>query len=182
MNQSYIMTVKANIAEQLIKTDWQSKEGVLFEQYKLLVDSAHKAEERRGSSNNIFLGVNSLIASFLVHPATEILHIQAKDIPVSSLFTLVGMFVSWEWVKVNMSFKKLNLINYVMISTFEKLFPSCVFSLRAKIETDSADEKGSNVGNIILAKDNLLPIAFFLLYSIYLTTILFSLLQSFSFK
>lgn len=181
MNEEYIASIKNEVSEKLINPNFDcnnrdSSQG-LFEQYKLLVDSAHKGEERRGNSNNIFLGVNSLIASFLIHPATAILNIQAKDLPISILFTLIGIFVSWEWLKVNMSYKKLNFINYAMINALEKLLPCSVFSLRAKMETAPAAEEYANIGNIILTKENLLPLAFFLLYFIYFVTVLLSFFQ-----
>lgn len=181
MNEEYIENVKNEVAEKLISPsfndDDKDKRVTLFEQYKLLVDSAHKGEERRGNSNNIFLGVNSLIASFLIHPATAIVNMQTKDFSISILFNLIGMFVSWEWLKVNISYEKLNFINYVMINKLEKILPSSVFSLRAEIETGPNEEKCENKGNVILKKENLLPLAFFLLYFIYFSTIIFSFFQ-----
>jgi hypothetical protein len=185
MTEEYIANVKKEVAEKLINSNFElgDKEAVvsnkqtLLEQYKLLIDSADKGEEKRGTSNTIFLGINSWIASFIAHPATEVLHIQKKDMPVSILFTLIGMFIAWEWLNVNMSYKKLNFINYVMINAFEKLLPSAPFSLRAKIEAALGEEKPKNEGNAVLKKENLLPGAFFLLYFIYFITISYSFLQ-----
>jgi len=61
-------TITDKISKKLINKDFTpgyhgdsqgylSNRQLLFEQYKLLVDSAHKNEERRGNSNNIFIGI-----------------------------------------------------------------------------------------------------------------------------
>ena len=179
MKEKYIAKVKSEISEKLINPNFdpnnKEKSQELFEQYKLLVDSAHKGEEKRGNSSNIFLGVNSLIASFLIHPATVTHNLETKDLSISVLFTFIGIFISWEWLRVIRSYKNLNFINYVMINALEALLPSSTFSLRAKIEMGIASEKSSNVGNAVLVKENLLPLAFILLYLIYFVAILFSL-------
>ena len=178
MEERYIAKVKSEVSKKLIHPNFdpndKEKSEELFEQYKLLVDSAHKGEEKRGNSSNIFLGVNSLIASFLIHPATVSHSMQIKDLFISFLFTLIGVFISWEWLGVLSSYKRLNFINYVMINAIEELFPSSAFSLRAKIEMGVAAEKYSNIGNAVLAKENLLPLAFILLYLVYFMAILFS--------
>jgi hypothetical protein len=185
MDDAYAELVRSKISKKLINADFDpacigqnvvfSNKQIMLEQYKLLVDSAHKGEERRAASNNIFLSINSLIASFFIRP-TQILNMQEKDIPISIFIGLIGMFISWEWLKVNASYKKLNFINYALINSLEKLFPANVFSLRAQIEIEPQEEKPTNVGSIILTKENLLPKAFFLLYLIYFLTVCASLL------
>ena len=177
MKEKYIAKVKSEISKKLIHPNFDSndkdKRQALFEQYKLLVDSAHMGEEKRGNSSNIFLGVNSLIASFLIHPATVTHSMQIKDLSISILFALIGVFISWEWLRVLSSYKKLNFVNYAMISALEELFPSSTFSLRAKIEMGVTAEKYTHIGNAVLAKENLLPLAFILLYLVYFMGILF---------
>ncbi|HEV2524678.1 MAG TPA: hypothetical protein VGU44_06060 [Gammaproteobacteria bacterium] len=89
MLETYTTLVKNKIAAELVNTNFDpdsrnadqflfSNKQVMFEQYKMLVDSAHKAEERRGVSNNIFLGINGLLASFFVFPE-KIIHIQIME-------------------------------------------------------------------------------------------------------
>ncbi|HXH54660.1 MAG TPA: hypothetical protein VNK03_02830 [Gammaproteobacteria bacterium] len=143
----------------------------------MLVDSAHKAEERRGVSNNIFLGINSLITSFFVFPE-EIIHIHIKGVPASLLFALVGMFVSWEWLKVISSYKKINFINYSLINSFEKFFTTYVFSLKGEVEVEHEEENSHKTGSIILKKEHFLPKAFFFLYFSYFVLIVSYFLNS----
>jgi hypothetical protein len=151
-----------------------SNKNLMFEQYKLLVDSSHKIEERRASSNNIFIGINTLLITILVqiHPK------QLGDVEVGNIITLlclilIGILISWDWLKVIASYKKLNSLNYSLIEAFENLLPTYVFSLRGKMEAEEADSsKPSSRANIILISENLLPKAFVLIYSIYFLTIL----------
>lgn len=174
MNEVYIAQIKNKIAQKLINSDFDpnAKNSVFIDQYKLLIDSAHKIEERRGGSNNIFLGINTLLASFLVRPA-QLTSLHLKDLPLLILLVSIGIFISWEWLKVTASYKKLNFINYSLISSFEKFLPTYIFSLRGEIEAEQEEErKPTNKANIILIKENLLPKAFILLYFIYLLTIL----------
>ena len=53
-----------NPSDRVQKPEEFSNRDMMFEQYKLLVDSSNKIEERRGGSNNIFIGIN-LCSSFL---------------------------------------------------------------------------------------------------------------------
>lgn len=181
MKDENIALIKSRVADELINPELFKLENegqralekqIMFDQYKLLVDSAHRGEERRSMSNNVFLGVNSLIASFLVKPISEIFNIKNQDLPISILFSLVGILVAFEWLKVNSSYKKLNFINFEMIDNFELLLPSRVFSLRAKLDSNPHKRLSSDAGNNVLIKENFLPIAFILLYSAYLITLL----------
>jgi hypothetical protein len=148
-----------------------SNKQIMIEQYKLLIDSAHKIEERRSASNNIFLGVNTLLVSFLVRPS-QLTSMTARDIPLLIVLAAIGMFISWDWLKVTASYKMLNSVNYYMIQAVEKLLPMFMFSLRAEIEAEQGEKKASNRGNTILVKENLMQKAFLCFYIVYFFTIL----------
>ena len=148
-----------------------SNKQIMFEQYKLLIDSAHKIEERRSASNSIFLGVNTLLVSFLVRPA-QLTSLTDRDVPLLIVLAAIGIFISWDWLKVTASYKKLNSVNYYMIQAFEKLLPMLVFSLRGEIEAEQDEKKSPNRANIILVKENLLQKAFLCFYIIYFFTII----------
>lgn len=178
MNAEHTKYIKNKIAQKLINPNINitcraadefifSNRQMMFEQYKALIDSAHKIEERRGGSNNIFLGINTILASFLVRPA-QLSDIAMSDLPILILLILIGITISWEWLKVNASYKKINFINYSLIEALEKSLPTCVFSLRGEIEQEKS--KPTSRANIILIKENLLPKVFILLYLIYLAT------------
>lgn len=151
-----------------------SNKQFAFEQYKLLVDSSHKIEERRSGTNSIFLGLNTLLASFLIRPS-QLTDLKIMDIPFLIVLVLIGIFISWDWIKVTEAYKRLNFINYCMIQSFEKKLPTNVFSLRGEIEEGMAEEPKSSgsKANIILIRENLLIKLFLLFYFLYLITILF---------
>jgi hypothetical protein len=44
--------------------------GILFEQYKLFVESAEKVSDRRQNSNNFYLTLNSVLVSFTGYLST----------------------------------------------------------------------------------------------------------------
>lgn len=154
-----------------------SNRNIMFEQYRLLVDSAHKIEERRGGSNNIFIGINTILMSILAHPE-QLAKIGAYDISLLPFLTLIGILISLDWLKVIASYKRLNSLNYSLIESFENLLPTYVFSLRGKMETEQSDPKPSSRANIILISENLLPKAFLSIYSIYLAAVLIMFLKS----
>lgn len=65
MNKTYIDHINDNVSKKLINVNYNitkrnenevlfSNRQIMFEQYKLLVESSHKIEERRSGSNSIF--------------------------------------------------------------------------------------------------------------------------------
>ncbi len=186
MNKTYIDYINNNFSKKLINTDYDitkrrenevlfSNRQIMFEQYKLLVDSSHNIEERRGGSNSIFLGINTILTSFLVRPS-QLSELRATDLPILILLVLVGIFISWDWLKVTNSYKQLNSINYCLIKFFEKNFPAYVFSLRAEIEVAQTDQEITGRANVILVKENVLPKVFMFFYFIYFFTIIITAL------
>lgn len=174
--------IKKNIFNQNFSINSNKENGflfsnkqILFEQYKMLVDSAYKTEERRGASNNMFLGINTLLSSFIIRPS-QLETIKFVDMPLFLLLILLGIFLCKEWLEVIASYKRLNSINFLLIQHFENFLPSYVFSLRTDIETqiETQNEKSNaiNKANIVLIKENFLPKTFMLFYSIYAMTVI----------
>lgn len=191
MNKTYIDHINDNVSKKLINVNYNitkrnenevlfSNRQIMFEQYKLLVESSHKIEERRSGSNSIFLGINTILASFLIRPS-QLSELQAIDLPLIVLLVLIGMFISWDWLKVTASYKQLNSINYSLIQSFEKILPTFVFSLRAEIEVAQTKQEITGKANVILVKENILPKVFMLFYFIYFITIIIITLRHFKF-
>jgi hypothetical protein len=176
--QAEISLVKRKVAEQLLNANFdpsladQSKQ-LMFEQYRLLIECTNKTEERRGVSNNIFLSINGFIASFFIIRPEQLIHLQMKDLPASMLFALGGLFVSWEWLKVSKSYKKINETNFLLIKALEKFLPTNVFSLKGVLEGRQDNAIAGSQGNVILKKENLLPKAFIFLYFAYFVYIFY---------
>ena len=146
---------------------------LMFEQYKLLIDSSHKIDERRGNSNNFFVSINTIFISFLLSNSTKLKDLDTIYIPFLELLVLVGIIIAWYWLRVINSYKKLNYVNYSLIQALEKLLPTFTFSLRGKIEADQDDNQASNRANIILIKENILPKLFLFIYILCFLSILY---------
>lgn len=74
-----------------------------------------------------------MLTSFLVRPS-QLSTAQTKDLLVLLFLTVIGALISWNWLKVTNSYKKLNTVNFLLIQNFEKFLPTNVFSLRAELE------------------------------------------------
>jgi hypothetical protein len=107
----------------------------------------------------------------LIRPS-QLSELQAIDLPLLVLLVLIGMLISWDWLKVTASYKQLNSINYYLIKYFEKILPTFAFSLRAEIEVAHTTQKTTGKANVILIKENILPKIFMLFYCIYFFTII----------
>jgi hypothetical protein len=181
MDDQSIKLAADTIASNLINQDFHpssinssestpSNRALMFEQYKMLVDSAQRIEERRGGSNGIFIGINTILVSVLLH-TEQLSKMQFGDMFLAAFLALIGILISWDWLKVISSYKNLNSLNYTLMKSFENILPTRVFSLRGKIENEQQDSKLSNRANIILISENLLPKTFLVIYSVYLLMI-----------
>ena len=185
MNTEYIQQLKKTISKDLINIQTNlnkknenevlfSNKQIFFEQYKLLIDSAHKIEERRSGSNGVFLGVNTLLSSFLINPL-QLKTIQLKDMPLLFLLVLIGIFICLDWIKLTSSYKKLNYLNLLLIQAFEELLPTKIFGLRAEMEIEPTklNNQEQDKANVVLEKENILQKVFLSVYIVYLLTIIF---------
>ena len=160
-----------NPSDRVQKPEEFSNRDMMFEQYKLLVDSSNKIEERRGGSNNIFIGINTILVSILVH-LEQLAMAETSEMFLVPVLTFVGILIAFDWLKVIDSYKKLNSLNYSLIKSFENFFPTYVFSLRGKMEADHPNTQPGTRANLILISENLLPKVFLITYSVYFVVVL----------
>ena len=125
MGESHVQQSKDGISKRLINTNYDltkrnegefvfSNKQIMFEQYKLLVDSSHKIEERRSGSNSIFLGINTVLASFLIRPS-QLFEMQIKDAPMLILLILIGIFMILIWVQIYVFMSGINSCYIIII-------------------------------------------------------------------
>jgi len=143
-----------------IRKDKTWSTSVTLEQYKLLIDSAHKVEERRSGSNNIFIGANTIMALIIVNYPKE----AGLKAPLIATLAIAGIFMALYWLRMIRSYEKVNFINYCLISVFEKLMPTSVFSLRAQLGEDALNGRANEVSK----NERFLPKVFLLIYFIVL--------------
>jgi len=189
MDSEKLKLVADEISTNLINKDFNpsdrgqdliefSNRCMMFDQYKLLVDSAHKIEDRRGGSNNIFIGINTILVSILVH-LEQLAMVKTSEMLLVTVLTFVGILIAFDWLKVIDSYKKLNSLNYSLIKSFENFLPTYVFSLRGKMESEHPNTYPGTRANLILISENLLPKVFLLTYSIYFAIVLIIFLRKF---
>ena len=97
------------------------KEKIIFEEYKLYVQTAENNSNRRQTANNFFLSFNSILMSgtgFLIATNGEYWLI---------LLSLIGIMSSFLWVTTIKSYKQLNSGKFKVIHEIEKSLPYALF-------------------------------------------------------
>ena len=137
----------------LINKPYNKKElPILLEQYKLISESADKITDKRQSTNNFYLGVNSFILAVASYLAVS------KVNTVSILISVSGLLVSVVWLKNINSFKQLNSAKFKVIHELEEYLPARVYQ-----KEDEYLQKGYYK---LTAVEKWIPIIFGVLYVI----------------
>ncbi len=110
--------------------------GHLFEQYKILVDSAEKTSDRRNIANNFYLGLNTALITF-VGITTKVSELSW----FKPIIYVVGIFLSVTfWFLIN-SYKQLNSGKYKVIHKIENHLPLNMFKHEWKVLGEGKDKK-----------------------------------------
>lgn len=94
---------------------------IILEQYKLYVNTAEKVSDRRQSSNNYFLTINSVILTLLGYLVTTSIEFWYL------LIAMVGIIISYFWLKTIKSYRQLNSGKFKVIHDIEKKLPVSLF-------------------------------------------------------
>lgn len=101
----------------------------ILEQWKICVEMADKISERRNSTNNFFLTLNSGLVAF------SVLFEYKKEI----LIAIIGLCICILWIENIANYKKLNSYKFKIINELEKKLPSQPFNYEWHIA-----DKGNN--------------------------------------
>ncbi len=104
----------------------QSCDSVLFEQYKIIVESAEKVSFKRQDANKFYLTVNSVLFG-----AASYLAILSAMLP-PILISLAGIVTCWSWIRAISSHGQLNAAKFKIIHELEKQLPVALFDLENK--------------------------------------------------
>jgi len=165
--ENFIARVNSRLQEKLFNTPAAdpTKVNVEFlEQYRMLIDSSSKAEDRRGSVNNFFLAANGVFAPYLLKTFPLGTH-EVNAILTLTIMVSVGLLVSLQWLSIIKVFEKLNIINYAAIKACEEKLPINVFSVKTDLLAKHTD---SQKANVFLNRETYIPKIFIAIYSIYL--------------
>lgn len=87
---------------------------VMFEQYKMFVESAEKTSDKRITQNNIYLTLNLAFLSVLTS--------QSLDEKLSLLTSIIGVVVSVIWFLTIINYSKRNKVKFDIINEYEEEF------------------------------------------------------------
>ncbi len=94
----------------------------LFDQYKMLVDSAHQVSDRRSTANNYLLTVNSALITFF-----GIMSMLTGPRTLYLVIPVAGILVSITWAILITSYRRLNSAKFQVIHEFEHLLPAAIY-------------------------------------------------------
>jgi hypothetical protein len=97
-------------------------DDLLLEQYKIYVDSSQKVADRRLSTNNYLLTINSSLLTLLGLLASLL-----DDKRPLVMLPVAGLLISSAWYLLLQSFKRLNGAKFDVIQEVEKVLPANVF-------------------------------------------------------
>ena len=160
--------MKQNIEEKLFNTgiNLNERDNIhnLNEQYKLIIETTAKSEDRRIASNNFFITINSLFLSFMSQlvPFAEV---KKEKFYLLLILLPIGVFVCWDWLKVINTYQRVNFVNYTIISILEKFMPTYLFTIRTNMI--SGCDNPYDRANKITKKEKLIPQLFLSIYLAY---------------
>jgi len=131
------------------------EEDIILEQYKLYIETAERVSDRRQSSNNFYLTLNSVLLAFtgfLTSLNFEIWH---------TIIAFAGICISFLWLLTITSFRNLNSGKFKIIHDLEEKLPIKLFK-----DEWLYLEKGKNIRKYIKLSlvEQGVPIVFMILY------------------
>lgn len=152
---------KEGLIDQNYGNDFQNH---LLEQYKLFVDSADKISSRRDSANNFYLTLNSVL--FAISGYLSFLN-EIKFAFI--IIPLIGIIISYFWVKTIRSYRTLNTAKFRVIHMLENYLPAALYRYEWQLL-----EKGKKKVHIPMSVVEAgIPKVFMILYTIMIILMLF---------
>lgn len=137
----------------------KNQDSILFEQYRLYVESADKISDRRINTNVFFISLNTILLTMI--------GIFYKNNILLAMLSILGFILSILWLLNIVNYIKINKCKFNIINELEKFLPVKPYSYEwYKIG------KGKNSKNYIPVSkiESCLPIIFML---VYIATIIF---------
>jgi hypothetical protein len=127
----------------------------LLEQYKLYVDSSQKVSEKRISTGNYLLTVNSSLLT--VFGIASTLHIGGAWLVI---VPIAGLLVSLTWFSLVISYKDLNTAKFKVIHELEDYLPAALF----RCEWHSCEQGQGKAYKPITHLERWIPVTFAAVY------------------
>ncbi len=162
----------SEIVEGLINLTYKGKDpNVLFDQYKLYVESMDKISERRYQANSFFL----LLHTVLISSITGFLSLSNQSTTrYGWIFfaTIAGIVLSYTWYHLIQSYKQLNTGKFKIIHALEELLPVKIYSYEWEVLKHGDGTVYKPFSHIEI----LIPIVFGLFYGVIIIVLLVEIL------
>lgn len=139
------------------ETYGESFKAVLFEQYKLYVESAERVSERRVSTNNYLLTVNAFLVTLYGILAAS---------PYKSYWTILvpvaGVLVALTWYRIITAYRDLNGVKFKVIHELEQHLPARLY----EYEWQKAEEGRGKAYHPLTHLERWVPVVFVALYGV----------------
>ena len=142
--------------------------NILFEQYKIFVESADTISKRRDTANQFYLALNTAILSIVGY-----LNIFQQPSIITIGIPIFGILVNFYWREIIISFKSMNACKFDVIHEFEKKLPPRPYACEWDIAKEGKTNKYKPT-TTIEAKIPLIFIAFYtitLFFAVYLVAV-----------
>ena len=114
--------------------------NLLFEQYKLFLQTSETLVQRRQNVNNFYITVNTILMSFCGTVLAFDIEFEYKMI-IILVFSLIGIIISVSWINILISYGNLNSSKMKIISILEKNMPASLFDAEWEVLTDKLNNK-----------------------------------------
>lgn len=114
--------------------------NILFEQYKMFLQTSESLVERRQSVNSFYISVNSAFVALFGSLLAISIDLKYKLI-LSIVFAAVGIVLSVSWIKILISYGNLNSSKMTIIRSIEKQLPASLYDAEWQALSDQLNKK-----------------------------------------
>ncbi len=125
---------------QLFNTDFTDDTATMLEQYKIFLATSEAVVDRRQSTNNFYITVNSALLAFYGVIAALDVEIYIKAI-MGAIFSVVGMILCISWMRIITSYGNLNGSKMTIINLIEKKLPLSLYAAEWAALSDKLNKK-----------------------------------------
>ncbi len=136
--------VQKKLLKEHILLSEQDKLQAFMEQYKMLVEHAHKINERIEACNQFFITANSFIFSLIGFFLREV-PLHGRGLLLNAVLICLGITISTSWLRVINSYRKSSTGTYQIINCFEDIMPTTAFSFKLRMESLVEHPKYRNI-------------------------------------
>ncbi len=125
---------------KIFNTNDAGQEATILEQYKLFLATSEAVVDRRQSTNNFYITVNSALLAFYGVVAALDVDLYVKVI-MGAVLSVVGIILCFSWSRIITSYGNLNGSKMKIISLIEKKLPLSLYDAEWAALSDKLNKK-----------------------------------------